>query len=130
MLSKDYLQLRFDFVLENRSRLLLGRHIADLNKAGLVLLGCGQRRKESGLGVRGPMANSIAADEERLLNRCEIMRLGLVQLVLIWVGCLRNVGPDIFDGEGIGIKKLILISLNKEILGIQMTAYNISVVHS
>lgn len=40
--TKDYLQLRLDFVLENRPRLLLSRHIADLNKAGLVLLGCGQ----------------------------------------------------------------------------------------
>lgn len=83
LLSKNYLQLRFDFMLENRPRLLLGRHIADLNKARLVLLGCGQRRKESGLGVRGPMANSISADEERLLNRCKIMLLRLVQLVLI-----------------------------------------------
>ena len=86
-----------------------------MNKAGLVDLGCGHRRKESRLGVRGPMSNDIAAEEERLGSRCKILRLRLVQLVRILVGYLRHVGPDIFDGERIGIKKLILISLNIEI---------------
>lgn len=67
------------------------------------------------------MSNGIAAEEERLGSRYKILRLGLVQLVHILAGYLRYVGPDIFDGERIRIKKLILISLNIEIRNSNLT---------